>query len=40
MSHANLTGVTQKGQNMELSFGRVYFLKKIKKETKIQKNAG
>jgi hypothetical protein len=36
MSCANQTGVTQKGQNMEISFGWVHFSIFLKKD-KIQK---
>jgi hypothetical protein len=37
MSCANQTGVTQKGQNMEISFGWVHFLIFLKKKTKYKK---
>jgi hypothetical protein len=37
MSRANRTGVTRKGQNLEISFGRVHFSFFLKK-AKIQKN--
>jgi hypothetical protein len=38
MSHANLPDTTRKYQNLEISFRRVYFSKKLKK-TKIQKKS-
>jgi hypothetical protein len=32
ITRANLTGMTRKGKKLKISFVRVYFLKKIKKE--------